>query len=118
MLALILCIGTWPGPSIMTWQPLAQAIFVSSPSVSSSANCARSLASRDRAGAQAVAERERHVVLAHQVADLVEALVEEALLVMREAPLRHDRAAARDDAGDAVGGQRNEGQRTPAWMVK
>ncbi len=45
MLILILCIGTWPGPSIMTWQPLAQAIFVSSPSVSSSANCARSLAS-------------------------------------------------------------------------
>ncbi len=37
----------------------------------------------DRAGAQAVAERERHVVLAHEVADLVEVLVEEALLVMR-----------------------------------
>ena len=64
----------------------------------------------DRAGAQAVAERERHVVLAHDVADLVEVLVEEALLVMREAPLGHDRAAARDDAGDAVGGQRHVGQ--------
>ena len=64
----------------------------------------------DRAGAQAVAERERHVVLAHDVADLVEALVEEALLVLRQAPLRHDRAAARDDAGDAVGGQRHVGE--------
>ncbi len=60
---------------------------------------------RDRARTQAVAERERHVILAHQVADFVEVRVEEALLVMREAPLRHDRAAARDDAGDAVGGE-------------
>src|SRR5258708_27947454 len=45
MLIFILCIGTWPGPSIITWQPLSHAIFVNSPSVSSSANCARSLAS-------------------------------------------------------------------------
>ena len=64
----------------------------------------------DRAGAQAVAERERHVVFAHDVADLVEALVEEALLVPRQAPLRHDRAAARNDAGDAVGGERHVGE--------
>ena len=64
----------------------------------------------DRAGAQAVAERERHVVFAHQVANLVEALVEEALLVMRQAPLGHDRAAARDDAGDAVGGEVDVGE--------
>ncbi len=28
----------------------------------------------------------------------------------RQAPLRHDRAAARDDAGDAVGGERHVGQ--------
>ena len=59
----------------------------------------------DRARPQAVAERERHVVFAHDVADLVEALVEEALLVAGEAPLRHDRAAARNDPGDAVGGE-------------
>ena len=45
MLTLILCIGTWPGPSIITWQPLFQAILVSSPSVSNSANCAASFAS-------------------------------------------------------------------------
>ena len=45
MLTLILCMGTWPGPSIITWQPLRQAIFVSSPKVSSSANWASSLAS-------------------------------------------------------------------------
>ena len=65
---------------------------------------------RDRAGTQAVAERERHVVFAHQVADFLEVRVEEAFLVMRQAPLRHDRAAARDDAGDAVGGEVDVGQ--------
>ena len=64
----------------------------------------------DGAGAQAVAERERDVVGAHDVANFFEALVEEALLVMGEAPLGHDRAAARDDAGDAVGGERHERQ--------
>ena len=64
----------------------------------------------DRARTQAVAQREAHVVLAHEVADLVEALVQEALLVMRQAPLGHDRAAARDDAGLAVGGERHVGQ--------
>src|SRR5947209_7115159 len=65
---------------------------------------------RDRTGAQTVAERERHVVFAHQVADLVETGIEEAFLVMRQAPLRHDRAAARNDAGDAVGGEVDVGQ--------
>src|SRR5207245_5555883 len=55
--------------------------------------------------AQSVAEQERHVVFAHDVANLVEALVEEALLVTGEAPLRHDRAAARDNPGDAIGGE-------------
>src|SRR3569833_2507282 len=45
MFSLILCIGTCPGPSIMTWQSCFQAIWGSSPSVSSSANCAASLAS-------------------------------------------------------------------------
>src|SRR3974390_2290736 len=59
----------------------------------------------DRTGTQAVAERERHVILAHNVADLVETLVEEGLLVPRQTPLGHDRAAARNDAGDAVGGE-------------
>src|SRR5260370_17516596 len=36
--------------------------------------------------------------------------VEEAFLVMRQAPLRHDRATSRDDAGDAVGGEVDVGQ--------
>ena len=64
----------------------------------------------DRSGPQPVAERERHVVGAHDLADLAEVRVGEVLLVMREAPLRHDRAAARDDAGQAARGHRDVAQ--------
>ena len=110
MLTLILCIGTWPGPSIITWQPLAQAILRQFAERFEFGELRAVVGVRDRAGTQPVAERERHVVLAHQIANLVEAFVEEALLVMRETPLRHDRAAARDDAGHAVRRQRNEGK--------
>ncbi|MCY1525003.1 hypothetical protein D9M68_599660 [compost metagenome] len=62
------------------------------------------------AGAQAVAEREAHVVGLHDVADVLEVRVEEALLVVRDAPLGHDRAAARHDARHAVGREVNERQ--------
>ncbi len=105
MLILILCSGTWPGPSIITWQPFSQAILRELAQRLQLGELRAVVGVRDRARAQPVAERERHVILAHQVADLVEMRVEEALLVVREAPLRHDRAAARHDAGDAVGGE-------------
>ena len=45
MFSWIRCIGTWPGPSFITWTSYSQAICVSSPCVFSSANCASSLAS-------------------------------------------------------------------------
>ncbi len=61
-------------------------------------------------GPQPVAQAERDVVLLHQRADLFEVRVEEVLLVVRQAPLGHDRPAARDDAGDALGGQRHVAQ--------
>ncbi len=64
----------------------------------------------DAAWAEAVAEAEAHVVGAHDVADVVEVGVEEAFLVMREAPFGHDGAAAADDAGDAFGGHRDVAQ--------
>src|ERR1700722_2923139 len=64
----------------------------------------------DRARAQAVAERERDIILAHDVADLVKLLVKKALAVAREAPARHDRAAARDNSGYALRCQRHIGQ--------
>ena len=64
----------------------------------------------DRARAQAVAQAEGDVVGPHDLADLVEVRVEEVLLMVRQAPLGHDRAAAADDAGDALGGQRDVAQ--------
>ena len=60
-----------------------------------------------RAGAQTVAQAERHVILLQQFADVLEMGVEEIFLVMRQAPFGQDRAAARHDAGDALGGQRD-----------
>jgi len=77
---------------------LSQAILVSSPSVSSSPNCAASLASAfDPGRSPSPSENE----------DLVETFVQEALLVARQAPFGHDRAAARDDAGNPLRSQRN-----------
>jgi len=51
----------------------------------------------DRSGTQAVPQRKAHVVLAADIADFLEMLVEKALAVVVQAPFRHDRAAARDD---------------------
>ena len=48
----------------------------------------------DGARTQTVAQGERYIVGPHDVADLVEALVEKAFLVMGQAPLGHDGAAA------------------------
>ena len=64
----------------------------------------------DRAGTQAVAEAEGDVVGFHDLADFLEVRVEEAFLVVRQAPLGHDRTAAADDAGHAVGGHRDVAQ--------
>ena len=61
-----------------------------------------------RAGAQAVAERERDVVRLHDLADLLEVREQEVLAAVRHAPLGEDRAAARDDAGAALRRQRHE----------
>ena len=64
----------------------------------------------DRARAQAIAEGEAHVVRAADLADLLEMLVEEALAMVRQAPLGHDRTATRDDAGDAIDRERYVGE--------
>ena len=45
MFSLIMCIGTWPGPSIITWTSCFHAILRQLAQRSSSANCASSLAS-------------------------------------------------------------------------
>ena len=62
------------------------------------------------AGTQTVAQRERDVIAPHDVADFIEPLVKETFLVFGQAPARHDRTTARDDAGDAIGGQRHIGE--------
>ena len=60
----------------------------------------------DAAGAQAVAQGEAHVVLLEDLADVVEVLVQEFCLWLCTIHCGQDRAAAADDAGDALGGQR------------
>ncbi len=58
------------------------------------------------AGAEAVAEGEADVVLLENFADSVEVFVEQILLVVFDHPFGEDGAAAADDAGDAVFGER------------
>ncbi len=65
---------------------------------------------RDRPWTQAVAERERDVVRAHDLADFAEVRIGEVLPVVREAPLGEDRATARDDACHAARGHRDVAQ--------
>ncbi len=68
MFSLIKCVGTWPGLSIITWTSWSQAIVVSSPGVSSSANWTSSFASVLEPGAEIVAQR-GDVVRRHDLAD-------------------------------------------------
>src|SRR5205814_7423743 len=62
---------------------------------------------RDTAWPQTVADGKTDVVGGHDLADLVPTGVEKTFLMMRETPFRHDRAAARDDAGGAACGHRD-----------
>ena len=48
----------------------------------------------DAAGAQTVTKAIGNVIGLHNLGDFVEAFVQETFLVMREAPFRHDAAAA------------------------
>ena len=56
------------------------------------------------AWAQTIAQRKGYVVLCHDVADIVEVLIEETFLVVIETPLAHDTTAtAHDSAETAIG---------------
>lgn len=83
-----------------------QAILVSSPRVSRLTELRGVVGVGNRAGAQAVTQREADVVGLHDFADFVEVGVEEVFLVVRQAPLGHDRTTAADDTSDTLGGQR------------
>ena len=110
MFSLIMCIGTWPGPSIIVLHVVLPRDLREFAERLQFAELRFVVGVGARAGTQSVAERERHVVRLHDLADLFEVRVEEVLLVVREAPLRHDRAAARDDAGHALGRHRHVAQ--------
>src|SRR5690606_38323327 len=58
------------------------------------------------AGTQATTETERHIIGFHDFADFIEMGIEEDFLMMCQTPLRHDRTATRDNAGQTVGRQR------------
>mmetsp|Transcript_18714 Transcript_18714/g.33393 ORF Transcript_18714/g.33393 Transcript_18714/m.33393 type:complete len:243 (-) Transcript_18714:966-1694(-) len=64
----------------------------------------------DAAGAEAVADGERDVVLGANVQNLVPVLVGEILLVLQQRQLGVDGAAAADDAGEARGCERDGGE--------
>ena len=83
---------------------------VSSPRVFSSPSWASLALASIEPGTQAVAEAEGHVVGLHDLADFLEVGVEEVFLDGGQAPLGHDRAAAADDAGHALGGHRHIAQ--------
>ena len=59
---------------------------------------------------QAIAQRERHIVLGTDGADLAEMLIQEIFLVMGQTPFGNDRAAPGDDPGDPLGRHRHIGQ--------
>lgn len=94
--------GDVPRPSIMTCTPCDFAIVVSSPSVRSSANWASSLASAIEPGSPSPMG-EGDVVATQDVAQLDEVRVEEAFLVVRQAPRGHDGPAARHNPGGLGG---------------
>src|SRR3546814_6651774 len=67
---------------------------------------------RDAAGAEAIAERVCNIIGLHDLADFLEIIVEETLLVVSKAPFGHDGAAARYDAGNALRRHRKDRKST------
>src|SRR4029450_8964387 len=61
----------------------------------------------DRPPTQTAAHREGDFVRAADVTDFLEMLVEKAFAMLMKTPLGHDRAAARDDAGDTIDRERD-----------
>jgi len=100
MFSSIMCIGTWPGPSFITcrrvptraWSVRLDLEF---------AELRLVIRIRNRAGAQAVADAERHSYCAMR-SQMSSSACRGNLLMMRQAPLGHDAAAARDDARHAL----------------
>ena len=52
--------------------------------------------------AQSVAKRESHIILCHDIADIIEMFIQETFLLMYEAPLGHDTASSAYDATQTI----------------
>ncbi len=94
--------GMWPGPSTMTCVPFSCPRRVSSPSTAQFGELGLVAGVGDRAGTQTVAEAPGHVVLPHDVAQIVEARVQRVGFAVGHHPLGDERPAAADDARHAV----------------
>lgn len=91
-------IGTWPGPSIMHCTPYSRPRLASAPEGHDFFPLGGVARVASRAGAQAVAERQGHVVLAGQFEQAVIPCQQRVFLVVLEHPAGEDRTAARHDA--------------------
>ena len=100
----------WPGPSFMTCTPFGPGALGQVALHFELGELRFVVRVGDGAGAEPVTNTEADVVGRHDVADIVPMFIQEALLVMGEAPFRHDGAAAADDAGHAPRGERDEAQ--------
>src|SRR3546814_3699051 len=98
--------GTWPGPSIITCTS-CPGLFGKLAKGVEFGELRFVVRVRDTAGAEAIAERECNIIGLHDLADFLEIIVEETLLVVSKAPFGHDGAAARYDAGNAPRRHRN-----------
>ena len=56
---------------------------------------------------QSVAQRQGHIILSHNVADIIEVLVQETLLIVQQAPLAHDATTTTYYAAQSAIGQMN-----------
>ena len=63
-----------------------------------------------RTRTEPVTDGEADIIGGHNVADVIPMGVEEALLVMGKAPLRHDAATAANDAGHSLGCERDKAE--------
>ena len=92
MFSLIMCMGTWPGPSFITCTPN----FPGAPRQTALrlefGELRLVVGVRDGPGAQTVADGKAHVIRRHDLANVVPMGVEEIFPVVRQAPFGEDRA--------------------------
>jgi len=92
--------GTCPGPSIITWTSRARPRSLGQLAERVELGELRGVRGvRDRSRAKAVAQRDRHVVTAADLKDLLETVIERVLALVVDHPAREQPAAAGHDPG-------------------